>query len=143
MLRPCLRGEWKQGKLRLGLYQGVIVSMPQRRASKRIPMKLPVEIRWKSRAGTDRQVLGKTGDISGTGLFIEVAVRPRRETPVRIKVLLPRQGKQAPLELWCQGRVVRWNQRGRNQGLAAVIDEYELRPARRSGPASKLPPKGN
>jgi hypothetical protein len=106
-------------------------------------MKLPVEIRWKSLAGTDRRVLGKTGDISGTGLFIEVGVRPRRETPVTIKVLLPRQGKQAPLELVCEGRVVRWNQRGRKQGLAAVIDEYELRPVRLREPASKLPPGGN
>jgi hypothetical protein len=105
-------------------------------------MKVPVEIRWKGRAGTERLALGKTGDISGTGLFIEVAVRPRRETPVKIKVLLPRQGKQAPLELLCQGRVIRWNQRGRNQGLGAVIDEYELRPVRRSDPASKLPPEG-
>jgi hypothetical protein len=116
--------------------------MPQRRASNRMPMKLPVEIRWKSRAGTERQAWGKIADISGTGLFIEVAVRPRRETPVSLKVLLPRQGKQAPLELWCQGRVVRWNERGRNQGLGAVIDDYELRPARRDGPAAKRPPKG-
>ena len=117
--------------------------MKQSRASQRIPMELPVEIRWKSRAGGNRQALGKTGNISGSGLFIAVPVRPRRDTPLNIKVSLPREVTRIPLELLCQGRVVRWNQRGMIHGVGAVIDEYEFRPAPRTGPASKLPPEGN
>ncbi len=116
--------------------------MLQPRAGLRIPIELPVEIQWKSRTGAYRQALGKTGNISGSGLFIEVPVRPRRDTPVKIRVILPLEVTQVPLELLCQGRVVRWNQRGKIQGLGAVIDEYELRPAPRTKLAPKVPPRG-
>jgi hypothetical protein len=109
--------------------------MQQLRASQRIAIKLPVEITWKGRAGAHRRVRGKTGNISGSGLFIEVPVRPQPATPVTIKVMLPREVTQVPLELLCQGRVVRWSQRGKTQGLGAVIDEYELRRVRRTGSA--------
>lgn len=115
----------------------------QRRTSKRLPMELPVEIRWKSRAGSQKQAMGKTGNISGSGLFIEIPVRLHRATSVMIKVMLPRELTQVPLELLCQGRVVRWNQHGQVQGLGAVIDEYELRPIPRTGSGGKRPPESN
>ena len=96
-------------------------------------MELPVEIQWTSRTGSKKQATGKTGNISGSGLFIEIPLRLHRKTTVKIRVVLPREANQLPLELLCQGRVVRWNRRGQVQGLGAVIDEYELRPA----PATK------
>jgi hypothetical protein len=111
--------------------------MNQRRTSKRIPMELPVEIRWKSRAGSQKQAMGKTGNISGSGLFIEIPVRLTRETAFTMKVMLPRKASQGPLELLCQGRVVRWNRRGEVQGLGAVIDEYELHPLPKAVPEGK------
>jgi hypothetical protein len=117
--------------------------MNQRRISERIPMELPVEIRWKSRAGNVKQAMGKTGNISGSGLFIEVPVRLHRTTSVAIKVKFPSEVTNVPLELLCQGRVVRSNQRGQVQGLGAVIDEYELRPVGKTGPGSKRPPAGD
>lgn len=104
-------------------------------------MELPVEIRWKSRAGSLKQAKGKTGNISGTGIFIEVPIRLRQATSVSIKVVLPRKGAQVPLELLCQGRVVRWKQDGEVQGVGAVIDEYELRPAPPGRAGGKRPPK--
>ena len=112
-------------------------SMNQRRTGQRITMGLPVEIRWTSRTGSEKQAVGKTGNISGTGLFIEIPVRLQRETAFTMKVMLPRKKSQGPLELLCQGRVVRWNRRGEVQGLGAVIDEYELRPLPQPGPVSK------
>ena len=115
--------------------------MSQRRISKRIPMELPVEIQWKGRAGSQRHAMGKTGNISGSGLFIEIATRLHRATSVKIKVLLPREVTQVQLELLCEGRVVRWNRHGQVQGLGAVIDEYELRPVSRTGSGGKRPPK--
>ena len=122
-------------------FEGVNVSRDQRRASQRMPMALPVEIRWKGRRGALRQALGKTGDISGTGLFIEVNARPQPDTPVKIKVALPPEVTRVPLELWCKGRVVRWNRQGRSQGVGAVIDEYELRPVKQAKPRTKRPRK--
>jgi len=112
-------------------------SMNQRRTGQRITMGLPVEIRWTSRTGSEKQAIGKTGNISGSGLFIEIPVRLQRETAFTMKVMLPRKKSQGPLELLCQGRVVRWNRRGEVQGLGAVIDEYELRPLPQPDPGRK------
>lgn len=77
--------------------------MNQQRTSQRIPMELPVEIRWKSRAGSQKQATGKTGNISGSGLFIEVPIRLHRATSVSIKVMIPREAAQTPLEALVQG----------------------------------------
>jgi PilZ domain len=112
-------------------------SMNQRRSGQRIPMGLPVEIRWTSRTGSPKQAVGRTGNISGNGLFIEIPVRLQRETAFTMKVELPRKPAQGPLELLCQGRVVRWNRRGEVQGLGAVIDQYELRPLPKAETARK------
>jgi len=90
--------------------------MDERRASHRIPMALPIEIRWKTRAGSLKQAMGKTGNISGNGLFIEFPIHLHRGTSVTTKVVLPRKGSQVPLELSCQGRVVRWEQEGQVEG---------------------------
>jgi hypothetical protein len=117
--------------------------MNQQRISQRIPVELPVEIRWKSRAGSLKHAMGKTGNISGSGLFIETPVRLHRATSVMIKVMLPPEITQVPLELLCKGRVVRWSQHGQVQGLGAVIDEYELRPKPRTGSGGKGRPKKN
>ena len=106
--------------------------MNERRSSERIPMKVPVEIWWKSRTGSKRKAKGKVGDISGSGLFIEGPIHLPRETSIMIKVQLPREGTRVPLELVCQGRVVRGNPSGKTLGVAALIDDYELRPLPRT-----------
>jgi len=111
--------------------------MNQRRMSERLQMELPVEIQWKGRAGSPKRAVGKTDNISGSGLFIEMPIRMRRATSVTIKVMLPPEVTRVPLELLCQGRVVRWNEHGQVRGIGAVIDEYELRPAPRTGSATK------
>ena len=118
-----------------------MISMNERRVSQRIPMGLPVEIRWKTRAGTLKQAMGKTGNISGNGLFIEIPIRLHRATSLMMNVVLPRGATQGPLELSCQGRVVRWKQDGQVQGLCVVIDDYELRSVSRAGSGGKRPGK--
>jgi len=115
----------------------------QHRTGQRIPMELPVEIQWMSPAGNLKQATGKTGNISGSGLFIEIPVRLHRATSVMIRMTLPNEVTHVPLELLCKGRVVRWNRQGQTQGLGAVIDEYELRPMPRGGSGGKRPPEGN
>lgn len=105
--------------------------MRQLRTSLRIPVELPIEVRWKSHSGNYRQVRGKTGNISGTGLLMTVPLRPRRATPITMIVDLPVEVTHSPLELHCQGRVVYCKREGDLLGVAAVIDAYELRPARR------------
>jgi len=64
-----------------------------------------------------------------------VRVRPRRNTPVTVTVLLPAEFTAVPVELLCQGRVVRWSQPGELTGFGATIDDYELRPTHHRGPS--------
>jgi len=104
-------------------------------------MNLPVEIEWKGRTGSEKQATGKTGNISGSGLFIEMPIRLRRATSITIKVVLPSEVTHVPVELVCKARVVRWNQHGQIHGVGAIIDEYELRPIPRIGSGSKRPRK--
>ena len=99
----------------------------QPRSGQRIEVDLPVEVRWKSRSGTYRHVQGRTYNISGSGLFVTLPIRPRLKTPVTIRVLLPSEITHVPVEILCQGRVVRWDQKGPRRGLGAIIDDYELR----------------
>ena len=100
------------------------------RAGIRIPVEFPVEVCWKSRWGRPRHVEGKTGNISGNGLFMRIPIRPRRETPVTMRVVLPATVTRVPVELHCNGRVIRWSCPGESRGMGATIDEYEFRPTR-------------
>jgi len=94
----------------------------------RIPVEFPVKVSWKSRGGRSRHVEGRTGNISGNGLFMQIPVRPPPKTPVTMKVFLPATVTRVPMELHCNGRVIRWSCPGESRGMGATIDEYELRP---------------
>ncbi len=105
----------------------------QPRVGPRIPVELPVQIIWKGPAGDSQTLVGKTGNISGNGLFLVVGKKLRRTTPISITVELPSEVTQVPLELRCWGRVVRWNRPHEKPGMGAIIDDYELRPVSRGG----------
>ena len=100
-----------------------------RRVQGRIPAKFEVNVLWKTRSGRQRQVQAKTENVSGTGMFMMVPIRLRRETPISFTVILPPEITQVPVELVCRGRVVRSSRAGEPAGFGAIIDEYELRPA--------------
>jgi hypothetical protein len=100
------------------------------RAGIRIPVELPVEVYWKSRGGHSRHAEGRTGNISGNGLFMSIPLRPPCKTPVRMRVFLPPDVTRLPVELLCNGRVIRWSTPGESRGMGATIDDYEFRPTR-------------
>ena len=100
------------------------------RAGLRIPVEFPVEVSWRSRRGRSHHVEGKTGNISGNGLFMRIPVRPPPKTPVTMRVFLPATITRVPVELHCNGRVIRWSRPGESRGMGATIDEYELRRVR-------------
>ena len=101
------------------------------RTGGRIPIELPVEIRWKAPNGKLRRAQGRTASISSNGVHLTVAAKVRPQTPIKITVKLPLEFTKVPLQLHCQGRVVR--QAPGASGLRAVIDDYKLRPAGRVG----------
>jgi hypothetical protein len=100
------------------------------RTGGRIPIELPVEIRWKAPDGKLKRAEGKTASISSNGVYMTVSVKLRPQTPITISVNLPIEFTKVPLKLLCQGRVIR--QPAGASGLRAVIDDYKLRPARRA-----------
>jgi PilZ domain len=102
------------------------------RGGTRIPVELPVQIRWKTRAGRDRFAQGKTESMSGNGLFILSPIRLRHNTPIQFTVALPAEVTNTPMQLQCVGRVVRQNSTGDEAGLGVVIDDYRLAASKRS-----------
>lgn len=98
------------------------------RAGTRIPIELPVSLRWKSPAGTARQAQAKTGNISGNGLFIQTSLRMHPDTRLECSVLLPPEVTKVRTHLRCEGRVVRQQGAGAAAGVGVVIDDYELLP---------------
>jgi hypothetical protein len=98
------------------------------RAGVRIPLELPVEVRWKSPAGRPRQVQGKTACISANGMCVVMPLRLRHHTPVSITVNLPVEVTKVPLQLCCRARVV--SQPPGYGGIGAIIDDYHIRVAK-------------
>ena len=96
------------------------------RAGTRIPVELPVQIRWKTQAGNEKVALGKTENMSGNGLFILAPVRLRHDTPIQFTVALPPEVTNRPMQLHCEGRVVRRHKGNAAAGLGVVIDDYLL-----------------
>lgn len=129
--RSHLQEQENRAKLRIAKQRSEEngVNMIYPRAGIRIPVELPVEIRWKSRVGRPRQVKGKTASISGNGMMMSVPKRLRDQTPITITVRLPIEFTKVPLELLCHGRVVA--KPAQFGGFGAIIDDYQLRPARR------------
>lgn len=94
------------------------------RGGTRIPVELPVEIRWRTRAGKEKFAAGRTQNMSGNGLYILAPLRLRHDTPIQFTVSLPAEVTNTPVKLQCAGRVVRHRKSESAAGLAVVIDEY-------------------
>lgn len=106
------------------------------RTGGRIPVELPVEIRWKGPGGKPKQARGKTVSISSNGVLLSVAADLRPQTAVTIRVKLPLEFTKVPLVLHCRGRVLRLGPEAMT--VSAVIDDYKLRPAvERKGKTSR------
>lgn len=115
------RGEWSGREL--------IATVRDQRAGVRISMRLRALVRWRTRAGRYRAAWGKIANISGNGFLMKVPIRLRQQTPITCTVFLPNSVTTVPIELTCQGRVVRRTQLGKAPGLGATIEDYQLRPA--------------
>lgn len=97
------------------------------RAGTRIPIELPVSMRWKSPEGNERLAVARTGNMSGNGLFIQTPLRFPNQTKLLLTVALPRDIVKASVQLACHGRVVQDRSQSKISGIAVVIDDYELR----------------
>jgi hypothetical protein len=104
--------------------------MLERRQGKRYPLELPVKIRWKAEGGSVVRAKGTTGDISPIGLLVVMTNPLPVGTSINVTINLPIEITKVPVELSCLGRVVRKSRMGKNQGIGAIIEDFELRPTR-------------
>ena len=129
--------------------------MVERRQGKRYPLRLPAQIRWKAPRGSVGRAQGRTGDMSSSGLLVVMPTPLPLGTTINVTINLPAELTRVPVELSCLGRVVRKSRKGKNQGIAAIIEDFQLRPSRlkaaktlpsRTAPAGTggaLPPSAN
>ena len=96
------------------------------RAGVRIPVELPVQVRWKGSAGKYRTAEGRTASMSGNGMLMAIPIRLRHEMPITVTVTFPVEVTKVPIELRCRGRVVRQHT-GDRTSVGAIIDEYSFR----------------
>lgn len=101
------------------------------RGSMRVPLELPVQVRWRASGGRSRRAEGKTSNISGNGLFMAIPKRLRPGSRIAFTVMLPAEIAKIPIKLICRGRVVRQHRSNDLQGVAAIIDDYKLLPVTR------------
>jgi PilZ domain len=100
-------------------------SSSEYRSSARLPLELPARVRWKGREGVE-EAEGKTGNISGNGVFFIVSARLGPNTPITFSVQFPAEIAKASVELVGQGRIVRQSRPGEPSGVAAIIDDYQF-----------------
>jgi len=103
--------------------------MLERRQGRRYPLKLPAQVRWKARGKSVRGAQGETGDISASGLLVVIPNHLPLGTIINVTIHLPVELTKVPVELSCQGRVVRKSRMAKGQGISATIEDFELRPS--------------
>jgi hypothetical protein len=99
----------------------------------RFPVEFPVKVQWKTRPGKVREIHGKITTMSGNGVFMRLPSQLRPNTRIVLTVSLPTEITKVPLKLRCQARVV--SQREAESypfGIGAVIDDYQIRTARKA-----------
>jgi len=104
--------------------------MLERRQDKRYPLTLPAQVRWKAPRGKTGRAEVTTGDMSSSGLMVVMPSPLPLGTIINVTINLPIELTKVPVKLSCQGRVVRKSRLGASQGIGAIIEDFQLRPAR-------------
>ncbi|MGO8733719.1 MAG: PilZ domain-containing protein [Terriglobia bacterium] len=105
--------------------------MLEARQSERYPLTLPAQVRWKARGKGVGRAQGKIGDISSSGLLVVIPNPLPLGTTINVTINLPIELTKVPVELSFLGRVVRKSRLGKDQGISAIIEDFQLRPARK------------
>ncbi|PYV18525.1 MAG: hypothetical protein DMG21_04640 [Acidobacteria bacterium] len=98
------------------------------RSGVRLPLELPMEVRWKGRSGKKERAQGKTVTVSGSGFYVILPPRLRlaQATPIQFTMDLPVELTGVPMKLTGQGRVVRGHRSSAEAGVGAIIDDYRF-----------------
>jgi hypothetical protein len=103
-------------------------SNPDRRASRRFIMSLPVTVRWQGTHDlVERQ--GRTRDVSFRGLYFLCEAPVEAGNEIEFVLTLPKEITLAgDVHIRCFGRVTRVEKQNGLRGIAARIERYEFLP---------------
>lgn len=101
-------------------------SVEQRKAV-RFDLQAQVTYYWTDQSGTNQEGVGRTRDISISGVFVVCSSPPSVGTPVGLEIELPPLERNAPqhLRLETQGKVTRVTGTDHDSGFAAT-SQFEL-----------------
>ena len=93
----------------------------ERRKVVRFRLNAPAIFRWKDQSGTKQEEMGRTLDISTSGIFVTCQTAPPVSAAVSLEIRVPplERNTLQQLRLEAMGRVVRLVEAGPNSGFAA------------------------
>ena len=104
------------------------MAFPERRASRRFQIKLPMTVRWTSGLAVG-EAQTESRDVSSRGVYFFLPKQVTSGSPVEINLTLPHEVTFAgPVRVRCLGRVHRSepnDEQGRS-GVVAEIQRYEF-----------------
>jgi hypothetical protein len=114
------------------------VSFQERRRTSRLPLQVPILLRWRNGAEM-REARTVSEDVSSHGVYFSLPEGIKDGTTVEIEMTLPSQVALAgPSRIRCVGRVQRCEQEeGAEAGMAVSIKRYEFIYRRDEAPSEK------
>jgi hypothetical protein len=114
------------------------VSFQERRRASRLPLQVPILLRWRNGAEM-REARTVSEDVSSHGVYFSLPEGIKDGTTVEIEMTLPSQVALAgPSRIRCVGRVQRCEQEeGAEAGMAVSIKRYEFIYRRDEAPSEK------
>jgi len=114
------------------------VSFQERRRMSRLPLKVPILLRWRS--GSEmREARTMSEDVSSRGVYFSLPEGIKDGTTIEVEMTLPSQvALSGPSRVRCVGRVQRCEQKeGAKAGMAVSINKYEFIFRRDENPPEK------
>ena len=97
----------------------------EKRATRRFSLDLPIAIKFLDN-GT-YEVSGHTRDVSSRGVFFYLNSEIAVGASIQFVMTLPSEITLTdPIRVQCNGKVVRVDKSGREQGVAVAIDKYDF-----------------
>jgi hypothetical protein len=114
------------------------VSFEERRRASRLPLQVPILLRWRNGAEM-REARTVSEDVSSHGVYFSLPEGILNGTTVEIEMTLPSQvALSGPSTIRCVGRVQRCEQEeGAEAGMAVSIKRYEFIYRRDEAPSEK------
>lgn len=98
---------------------------PEKRSVRRFVFDLPTSVNFLNDAQCEMS--GHTRDVSSRGVFMYLDADLAEGVAIEFVMTLPREVTLAnPVRVRCQGRVLRVDSKGREQGAAIAIESYDF-----------------